>query len=318
LLTIALTTGPLAGCASLSGTGGTGGSGGVGGTDGSPASVISVGCTNNFTSGTSILDWELAVSPEKIESGRPFFPTLDGIAVFSEGFLDLAQLFISGGVREVNLVDISATVHVRSGATGDDVVLVSKSIPYKCSVGKSACDPANDVLDDPPKPRGLRGNTDCEPVGDANPCGRFVPLPTSSDCSPDGVCDDLDKTGTASQCSLNQFCIIGDLRFELERAPGEYTADSSGNVLFGWADESTGATVLQDGGRNDGTWVLPEAVFERPVGPVGLRVTVGTEVVALECAMGVDSQGSLGVNSEDMLSSPTPDSALISFPIQSP
>jgi len=301
-----LAVGPV-GCASLgsgSGTGGTGGSGLPG---------LTLACMTYPGENLGLLDWELFVSTGPIESGEPFTATLGGFAVFPESALDNAQTLFPDGVKEVNYVELNATVHVRSGATGDDVILkVEPTIPYKCSVGRSACDPANDLEGVP----GLRGNTGCQPESAANPCGRFSLLPLSTDCSPGGICADRGKTGPASQCDLNGFCVTGSLRFRLQEATGRYTASAQGEVLFGWDDQSTGATV-QEGGPNNGTWILPPAVYEEPTGPTGLRLTVGGLPLATECTMGVACMDpDLGIDCPAGLMSPTPDSALISFPIQ--
>jgi len=244
--------------------------------------IIPVQCRNNLNEASSQLDWELTVSHETpIKSGEPFVARLDGIAVFDQLFLDGAQApdLIPGGVEKVNLVDLNATVHVRSGATGDDdVILKPEPIPYACDTGGNECDPDNDL------PSG--GNTDCQPEGILNPCGRFVRLPISTDCDLGGECAELEKT---QQCSDNGFCITGDLRLELDGDFGEYTADSEENVLFGWADESTGATVEE----------MPSV--QDPTGPIGIRLGIGPFPVALECVMRF-----------------TANSALISFPIQTP
>jgi hypothetical protein len=273
LLTMSLMMGPLAGCANPGPT--------------SPSDIIPVICANSVVEDTALLDWELTVRTLPIESGELFTATLDGVAVFNETFLDAAQDVVEGGVKEVNLVDLNATVHVRSGATGADVILTIEPIPYKCDEDRTECDPANDDVTGVP---GRRSNTDCQPEETTNPCGRFVLVPSSTDCASGGVCADLRKTGPSSQCERNGFCLTGDLRIELERASGDYTADSQGEVLFGWADESTGATIEE----------MP--IFADPTGPIGLRVGIGPLLVALECTMGVD----------------TPDSALISFPIETP
>ena len=305
-----LPMGAVAGCASIDdGTGGTGGE----------APGPTVACTNSETTAISLLDWQLTVSPspDPIESGEPFTATLDGIALFDEGFLDRAQE-LPGGVQELDLVDLSATVHVRLGATGDDVILTPDAIqyPYVCFRGRNACNPANDVLDDPPDPPGLRGNTDCEPVSAANPCGRFILLPISNDCAPGGVCAGKDKTGPGSQCDRNDFCVTRGAPLQLQKATGQYTAAVEGSVLFGWDDQSTGATI-QEGGPNDGTWILPEADYYADTGPNALRVTVRGLPVALECTMGVNCMDpDSGIDCAAALPSPTPSSALISFPIQ--
>jgi len=310
-LTMSLMVGLLVGCANLDSDpedAGVGGAGGAG-------PVITLACRNNVTPDVSFLDWELKVSPtpEPIEGGGFFNALLEGVAVFDEEFLDAAQTRVEGGVKEANLIDINATVHVRKGATGEDVSLNGTSITYQCFIRRGTCAPANDL----PSVPGFRGNTDCEPQNELNPCGRFVDLPTSEDCSEGGDCAALGKTGPGSQCSLNDFCITGDLRLELNPDSGEYTADSQGEVLFGWDDQKAGATVRQSG-ANEGAWLLPPAVLNDPIGPNGLRVSIADFRVALECTMGVDSQAPppLGVGSRDPLSSPTPDELLIAFPIQ--
>ena len=278
--------------------------------------VTTVGCSNNLTTETSILDWELDVVADTIESGKSFSASLDGVATFSEDFLDSAQPFFSGGVREVNLVDLKATVHVRSGASGPDVTLtIDESLfEYECLQGRNACDPENDLEGT----LGARPNTDCQPESAANPCGRFILLPISSDCAPGGTCEELDKTGPQSQCDLNSFCITGDLQIPLGEDSGRYTADADGDVLFGWVEGETVGATLQEGGPDDGTWILPEPVYSEPAGLLALRISVSGLPAALECSMGVDSRGPLGVDSLNFKSSPTPSSALPAFPIQPP
>jgi hypothetical protein len=92
---------------------------------------------------------------------------------------------------------------------------------------------------------------------------------------------------------------------------GNYQPYRSGLIKLGWDDRTTGATV-QSGGPNDGTWILPPAEYANPVGSNGLRLglvnsaTAQVTDVAIECTMGVDSQGPYGVYSQDPLSSPTP------------
>lgn len=279
-------------------------------TDLPPANVpddeaLTVACGNNITSANSILDWQLFVEPRSIVAGEDFSASLSGIATFGEDFLDEAQSVIRGGVREVNLVELNATVHVRSGAIGIDVVLAPDpdEYEYTCREDNADCDPEN-------------GNDDCNQGNGFNPCGRFVILPIAADCDPDGICSELGKTGDASQCAVNDFCITGDLEIKLGEQTGRYRASPAGGVvLFGWADESTGFEV-RDSGPNEGTWILTMPEFSDPTGPVGLRVTAGGFPVALECTMGVDSRGEDGCDSLDFLSCPTPNNALISFPIE--
>jgi hypothetical protein len=269
--------------------------------------AITLGCTNSLSSAVSILPFDLTVDPPAIVSTVGITAALDGVAQFSEAFLDAAQAALPGGVTKVNLIDLQSTVHLRAGGAGADVSLPSEPIAYTCAADGAACDPANDQASVP----GSRPNTDCSPLGNFNACGRFVSVPTSTDCAAGGVCDGLGKLG--SQCATNGFCVTGGLPLPLEASTGTYSVDASGDMLFGWDDASTGATV-----DVDGTWVLPAAVFTAPTGPNGLRVNAGGLSVAFECTMGVSSSDPLygvGVSGK---SSPTSDALLVSFPIQVP
>ena len=188
---------------------------------------------------------------------------------------------------------------------------------YTCFIDGSPCDPANDL----PSVPGLRGNTDCEGESRLNPCGRFMFVPSSTDCAPEGDCDRL---GKMHQCDLHGSCITGDLEIRLRQESAQYTAAAEGDVLFGWAEEGTGAELDQTGGRNDGTWILPTLydeddplggeAYEKPAGPIGIRATFAGFPVALECTMGVSCV--IGVECTQGLAKPTPDSELISFPIE--
>lgn len=291
---VLLAAGPIAGCAEVVSEPGSG----------ECTETTTVACANSLTNDNSILDWELVVDPKPIVAGETFSASLDGKAIFGESFLDEAQKLIRGGVREVDLIDLNATVQVRSGAVGDDVTLtVDSSYEYECFIGKAECDPAN-------------GNADCDQTGGLNPCGRYILLPISSDCGSDGMCAELGKTGPNSQCDLNDFCITGDLVLPLEEQTGRYTASATeAYVLIGWADQTTGFE-LRESGPNEGTWILTMPSFADEPGPVSLRISVGGIPIALECTMGVDSRGPCGVDSLDFFSSLTPHEALIRFPIE--
>jgi hypothetical protein len=259
--------------------------------------------------------WELTVDPTEISSGEPFAAELSGKVIFDERFLAEGQR-IFGGHKFVILVDLRATVRVRDGAVGDPEVLTPELIPYLCMMSKTACDPENDVLDDPPKLPSLRGNTDCEPQGEDNPCGRFVEIPTSDDCAPGGVCDELGHVGSGSQCAVNGFCVSGPMEVALEKRVPGYVADESGSVLFGFDDSAdTLFGRLEEGGCNDGTWYGENPAFEDPLGSNGVRMIANGEKLAFEFVMGEDSNGPEGIDSCDPLSSPSPDSSLIKFPI---
>ena len=108
---------------------------------------------------------------------------------------------------------------------------------------------------------------------------------------------------------MNGFCVTGPLPLELDAEMGSYTADAEGPVLFGWDDENTGYVV-----GDDGAYIIPQASYPAPTPPNGLRV-VALLSVALQCVMAVDSNGDDGVGVPDQ-SSPAPDSALLSIPIE--
>lgn len=270
----------------------------------SSSEALTVVCTNSADRTDQGLVWELGVSPVSpgpIGSGSRFSAELEGTMVFDEGILDRGLEVLGSGLREVNLVDLKATVHVRAGAVGPDVTLEVEPVlyPYQCFAGRAFCDPANDLASVP----GLRGNTDCEPVGDTNACGRFIEIPSSSDCAVGGICAQKRKL---DQCASYRFCITGDLRVPLQSAKASYTAGTQGQVLFGWDDEKTGATLGEDG-----IWTLPPAVYDEPTGPNGLRLTAGLVPVAFECTMAT-------FDTDRVPPQPvrTPDSELISFPIE--
>jgi hypothetical protein len=266
------------------------------------------------------------VRHEPIKSGEPFTATLEGVAVFPEDYLDLGHETLPQGVQRGNLVELNATVQVRSGATGQDVTLIPdpEVYPYRCEGSETVCDPANDIEGDPPRVPGLRGNTDCE---GENRCIRFFALPTSTDCEPGGECDRLGKRD--DQCTdVRHSCIIGDFRIYLkqELPPAQYTADAQAEkVLFGWADEGTDAIYVDDPtDPNYGTYILPtlyngetflnEEAYLEPTGLIGIRATFEGVPVAFECVMGVACE--IGVECTEGRAKRTPDSELIAFPIE--
>jgi len=267
--------------------------------------TISLGCTNSITTNISILDWELTIDPgAPVSASQDFTADIDGVAFFDEGFLD-AGLAAVPGLKRVALVDVAATVMPRSGATGDPVVLGAEPIPFACTfddpVGSGnfpSCDPANDTMNG--------GNSDCVPPNFAtNKCLQFVDLPTTD---VESECQALGEP-KITQFADNGYCITGALPLPLDATSATFTADASGDMLFGWDDQNTGATV-----KTDGTYDLPAAVFTDPTTPNGLRV-IALLQVALQCTMAVDSNGPDGVGVADQ-ASPTPDSALLSIPIQ--
>lgn len=298
--------------------------------------IIELGCGNNLQTpsglpGVSLIGWELTVDPGSVPSGGVFGANFKASAVFAEFFLNAAQVNLPGGVSRVNVVRLQATVHVRRGANDPEDVLLTfdpNSIDWTCrydgngnaeSAGDDfpTCSKSNDNLDG--------SNGDCTGLGGApdprNPCGQFVDIPISSDC---GVCESLGNpfpgldAPPLSLCQQNGFCVLGPLRVPLSGMTDGYKAAESGYVLFGWDDVSTGAEIDQTGGANDGTWDLPDAVFDEEPGPNAMRFIVGDTGVALECTMAVSSWSVFGVVSRDNMMSPAPDHVLISFPIQGP
>ena len=268
--------------------------------------TITLGCTNNVTSDVTMQTIELTVTPDPLIPGAVVPVNYSGVVVFPEFFMDGAQ-GVPGGVTAGDLIDAQATVHVRSGATASDVTLTAPVLPGTCLFDQASCDPANDE----PSVPGARGNTDCVPTGTFNPCQQLVAFPTSTDCGVAGTCAFL---GKSVQCNTNGFCITGPLAIPLQDVATTITPDASGQVLFGWDDQSTGATL-----NPDGTWNLPPAVFTNPTGPNGIKISEAGLLVSLECTMGVDSGGPVGpVPPVPDQSSPTPDSHLINFPIQVP
>jgi len=177
----------------------------------------------------------------------------------------------------------------------DPVVLVDFPISEDCAPG-GTCD--------------LLGKGVCAPglcdggADDGNACD------TTADCESPGICDNC-PNGT--QCGDSQFCVTGDLEIPLAAAEQAYTADASGEVLFGWADEGLTDPAIDAcvGGANngkacasaedcpDGTcvtglYVLPRA---NPATALeqGIVVNAGGINVKLSCVMAVDSAGPDGV-----------------------
>jgi len=252
-----------------------------------------------------LVPFELTVDPPgcAILSGGTDRYFLSGYVVVPETLLDALQTMTPGGLKKVEFIDLAATVHVRAGATGDDVTLSLPALRSTCQADGTTCSPANEQPDG--------SNSGCVPLSPANNCARFLILPTSADCSVGGTCDLIGKGPGTSQCADNGFCVTGAVPLPLESAVAEYTADPFGQVLFGFDDQGTGATLNQDG-----TYNLPPADPMTPLGPNGIRFRAGIDI-ALECTMAVDSNGPDGVGVPGGVS-PTPDSELISFFIQVP
>jgi len=307
--------------------------------------ALALGCTNNVTADISILPFVLNVDPEPILAGQLTAALFGGVANFSETFLDAAQGAVPGGVTQADLINLGATVQIRNGgALASDVTLTNPLLPTTCLIGGTACDPANNVL---PSVPGILANTDCIPQGTFNPCQALVTIPTSSDCSVDGVCDQLGKK--ASQCDLNGFCVTGDLPLPLADQAANFTPSPlGGQVNFGFADQDTGNRVCVGGDDDgsacyfdadcetnpdntgtcpatdvpinaDGTYALPAAVFTAPPALNEIKVNAAGLSVALVCTMAVDAGGPLGPTPPvPDQASPTPTSVLSIFNVQVP
>jgi len=265
-------------------------------------------------SDTSTIFWDLTVDPNPapIMGGETFAADIQGTATMSETLISAGQILL-GGFKDVMLVDFQATVTVREGAFGEPVVLTPDAIPYVCEVSRSACNPDNDV----PGTERVRANTDCQPQTPTNPCGRILEIPTSDDCGPGGLCEDLGRTGEESECAVNGFCVAGPAVIALTGPLGVYEAEASGSILFGFDDSpKTGFEELEEGGCNDGTWYSELPAFEDDLGSNGMRVLAGGIEATFEFIMGEECRGPYGIDCCDPAASPTPDYRLIRFPIQ--
>jgi hypothetical protein len=272
--------------------------------------------------------YELTVEPGQILSGGNIGAFFEGSAEFGAEFLNQGLALLPVGFRRVAITEFQATVQVRQGAEGEDVVLKASPIENTCTYNDNGmkdpdavppfptCLPTNDHEDG--------SNDDCIGLGGAphraNRCLPYVEVEeTSDDCSAGGRCAELGQTGTDSPCELHRFCIVKGMEIALERGDGAYIADTSGSVLFGWAEPQQGIGLLQEG-PNRGAYD-PSKVRRLPgqeLGPNGIRALVAGIPMAFECVMGVNSRGPDGVATVDPLLSRSPDGVLISCPIQEP
>jgi len=263
----------------------------------------------------SFTDWELAVEPGPIVAGEPFGVEFTGRAFYDAAFLNDGQRYL-GGYKRIAVLDLMGTVRVRKGATGDDVELRAAPIDRTCTYDEDgnagpdagpefpSCSTENDNEDG--------SNDDCTGLGGSphpdNLCLAFIPVETSDDCEPDGVCDQLGATGPNSACEVAGFCTTEPAAVPFGLETGAYTAAAEGNVLFGWDDENTGAILLEDG-----TYELPPANPDEPVGPNGVRAFVGGIQVVFQCTMAESVQADT-----EVVAGRTPDPLLISCPIEQP
>jgi len=265
---------------------GTGGGGG----DVPGDENITVGCANNASDFILILNWQLFVEPEgTVTANAEFTAEIEGVAFFSKAFLD-AGLALFPGLTRASLTAVSATVSVRSGATGDDVVLVAPEIDGECSRVPAECEV----------------DSDCAGFDFGEFCARYIELPISKFCDSvafpedgDGTCDEACAPGGVcesfsvgeTQCLANDYCVLSDLALQLAPQTATFTAAAEGPALFGWWDDDQAYPK-----NDDGTYQLPAgAPTTDPVPPLALQVVAGAVPIALECVMAVDSGSSDGV-----------------------
>jgi hypothetical protein len=290
--------------------------------------AITVAFTNNIVPEKFVLPHRLTVYPQSpIAANQAFTASVGGAIELPEYLLDWLQSTFPGGERKLGIVDLITTVQARGGgATGADVTLRwDSSAPFECFLedngpgAQRPCNPAFDVASVP----GNRGNTECSFVNPVNSCVRIVQLPTSSDCAPTGLCNSL---GKSNQCAFNGFCVTGGTELPLETVATTYTAGDGSTpgqteALFGWADDPPPPTAVGVPPLDpDGTWNMqPGVAYAGLAGEMGiaLRVSYAIAGFQLEGVMAVDSNGPDGVGVPGDFS-PTPDSALLSFPVYVP
>jgi hypothetical protein len=323
-------------CSNPNSATGTPCNGGLGSCDGAGACVtlidypnqsaaLTVGCRNNVTADISILPFSLDVNPGPMAAGSAFTAVLDGVAAFSEAFLDAAQAVVPGGVKTGQLIvsnggGLAATVIATGAVTGANVQLGPDpaSLSSRCALTGVPCTGAPGL-----------GSCTSIPVVNNNCTTGFVDIPilfgidtapggctpatpgvppAACDCSPCAALDTAPDTTKASECAANGFCVTGDLPLPLNATNGSYTAGATSGapMYFDWVQPYPLAV--------DGTIVLPAAVFANNPAPVGVRVSAGGLFVALQCAGAVDSGGPDGVGVLD-LASPTPNSLKNTFPV---
>ncbi|MFW2388444.1 MAG: hypothetical protein ACN4G0_08910 [Polyangiales bacterium] len=270
--------------------------------------ALSLGCANSTPIGEkSVSSAVLNVAAGPVLAGQQFDARLSGTVRFSELFLDAAQQLFPGGLRQAALEELRYLVRARSGAT---LVGGSGAVPsVALDADADAITPGEVRLCNFPVDQECTQGSDCAGTI-CNPPVILIDLPTSDDCAPGGVCDALGKaTGPNSQCVLNGFCVTGGLDIPLAETTASYTADPSGEVLFGWADQGLANSTLNP---TTNLFDIPKPSLFDPV-EQGLRAEVGL-TIGLECVMGIDA-GEVPTNPQDRLIGLTPDADLISFPI---
>lgn len=302
--------------------------------------AIPVACDDNLGPEPNRLNLELSVATATPVGGltpQDFTAAFDGVFVFPAWILRALHNASLGGITQVTVPDLAATVQVRSGASGPDVSLGTDA---------SAITPGPVRFCNLPPTQVCTADAECIGGICEAPLLR-IDLPTSSDCAPGGVCDLVGEgdSNPSSGCSRHGFCITGDLEVPLASARGTYTPGASGAVLFGWADQNVpGLTVCPAATPEcsqpfepDGAYDLPDATFADPASPFGARLTGEGFGVPFQCAMaepgGVcagqtdvgclrhedcGSSGPCDYESVAGVSMPTPDPSLVYVGIEEP
>ncbi len=283
------------------GTGGTAGSGGMAG--GEESQVLSLGCANSSPIGAqSILSAVLTVAAAPV-GGQEFDAVVSGTATFPESFLDAAQPLVMGGLSQAKLTDLAYIMQVRSGATPSGA-----ASNVALAADPSQLTPGAVRLCNYPTDQVCAADGECS-GGVCNEAIILVDVPTSDDCAAGGLCEGLNKTGDGSQCALNGFCVTGPLDVPLLPVTASFTADASGDVLFGWADVGLSNSTFDPGTQQ---FTIPKPSALNPI-EQGLKVDAGL-VVGIECVMGVDD-GEDPLDAANTLVGLTPDEDLIAIPI---
>jgi hypothetical protein len=290
------------------------------------------------------LPWKLTVEPtEPIVSNDEFSAKLKGVAQFSRTIANMGQTllaeYLAGigdpelrypGFRRVALLDFKATVRVRDGAEGGDVVLYLAAPEKTCTYDERGQTGPDPELIFPT----CSTDADCIGLGGEpnpkNPCLPYFPLTTSDDCSVGGECESLGATGLDSPCEAVGFCVTAALDVAIAEDVGLYVAEESGAVLFGWADTDGEWPEIFTTGPDRGAY-NPESMSEgldQGIRLSGFRLLVPNWPLPLrglpsdhfelrfECIMGVNSRSADGVGGVGAFLSPSPDGALLSCPIQ--
>lgn len=103
---------------------------------------ISVVCSSNSTSTVFDMDYTLEVDPQgPVVGGGTFDASFTGVAEIPEILFDRVYFFSGSGPTEATIDDLSASVSVRSGATGSDVLLTLDQAPLVTIPTSSDCAP---------------------------------------------------------------------------------------------------------------------------------------------------------------------------------